>query len=407
MTRRVTSAARFEQLGQLAVVDGWPGAVVQHPRPDTVNQEDAELLAHRGEGIEQFPVALVDQRPGRRHDGAEAAGGHFDPEAGRHDFLELVRLVEHDDVVLGQHHPTAGQVGTVEVGVDDDDVGAGGPVPGGLGKAGPARGAVEGARAFSGADADHVPGPVRRLEAQIGAVTRGRGLRPGDQGADLVDDALGRRDVTLCRLARVGLPLLCRFGWRVAQLGLDPTRSHLGDPLAAEVVAAPLEDGDVQGGGQAQSRLDQWEVLLGQLVLQRLGRGGHDHFLAAERGGDEIGQRLARPRTGLDDQVGVGHERFGDGPAHLLLLGAVFATRHLGRDLVQPVDGVVAGLTGGRRRWGGTEDVEVIEVLDAVDPVVLHPPIMPAGGDSARPGRPRHARPDGTAGQRSGGVWRS
>ena len=176
MTRRVTSADAVEQLGQLAVVDGWPGVVVQDPRPDPVTQEGAEPLAHRGEGIEQFTVAFVDQRPGRRHDGAEAAGGDLDPEAGRHDLLELVRLVEHDDVVLGQHHPTAGQVCTVEVGVHDHDVGGGGPVSGGLGKAASARGAVEGARALSRADADHVPGPVRRFEAQVGAVAGGGGL---------------------------------------------------------------------------------------------------------------------------------------------------------------------------------------------------------------------------------------
>jgi hypothetical protein len=71
---------------------------------------------------------------------------------------------------------------------------------------------------------------------------------------------------------------------------LDTARADLGHPLAAEVVAPTLQDGEVQRDGQTQSRLDEREVLLGQLVLQRLGGGGHDDLPAAEGGGDEIGQ---------------------------------------------------------------------------------------------------------------------
>ena len=89
----------------------------------------------------------------------------------------------------------------------------------------------------------------------------------------------------------------------VAQLGLDPARAHLGHPLAADVVAASLEHGEVERHRQPQAGLDQRQVLVGQLVLQRLGRGGHDDLLPAQRGRDEIGQRLARPGPRLDDEV--------------------------------------------------------------------------------------------------------
>ena len=60
------------------------------------------------------------------HDGSEVgeparADLHADGVA--HDVFELVRLVDHDDVVFGQQHAAAGDVEAVEVGVDDDDVG--------------------------------------------------------------------------------------------------------------------------------------------------------------------------------------------------------------------------------------------------------------------------------------------
>ena len=94
------------------------------------------------------------------------------------------------------------------------------------------------------------------------------------------------------------------------------------------------------------------------------------------------------PGAGLDDQVGTGDQRLGHGPAHLLLLGPVLATWHLGRDLVEPVDGVVARLPGllGRPA-GGAEDVELVEAvgLHPLVPDLLHAPIMPAGDDQVRP----------------------
>ena len=249
-------------------------------------------------------------------------------------------LVEDDHVVLGQHDAAAGQVRPVEVGVDDDDVGHRGPLAGGLGEAAPAGRAVVGTRALPRAHAHHVPGPVGGLEAQVGPVAGLRLLRPGHQLAHFLHDALGRR--TRRRLRRLALlgrgrrRLVGPAGPLVTQLGLNATRAHLGHPLAADVVAPSLEHGEVERRRQPEAGVHLGEVLLGQLVLQRLGRRGDDDFLAAQRGGDEIGQGLSCPRAGLDDEVGPRDDRLGHGPAHLLLLGTVLAAGHLRRDLVQP-----------------------------------------------------------------------
>ena len=70
-----------------------------------------------------------------RAERAEAAGADRQAGGGRDDVLELVGLVDHDDVVLGQQRLAAGEVEAVEVGVDDHDVGSLGGPPGRLGEA--------------------------------------------------------------------------------------------------------------------------------------------------------------------------------------------------------------------------------------------------------------------------------
>ena len=226
----------------------------------------------------------------------EAPRRDLDPEARGHDFLELVRLVEDDDVVFGEHGPSAGQVGSVEMGVDHDDVGRGGAVAGGLGEALPTRGAIEGPGTLTWTDAEHAPGPVRGLEVEIGTVAPRRRERPGDQAADLFDQTLGCRVNEGVLLAgsrgRIGhlelvghleLAGLRRRG--VAQFGLDPTRADFGHPLPADVVTTSLEDREGEGHRGPESGLDQGQVLSGQLVLQRLGRRRYDHLLAARAAG--------------------------------------------------------------------------------------------------------------------------
>ena len=65
------------------------------------------------------------------------------------------------------------------------------------------------------------------------------------------------------------------------------------------------------------------QVTLDQLALQRDGRRGDDDRMLAGRAvqdrRDEIGQALAGPGAGLDEQVLVRVDRGGDGLGHPLL----------------------------------------------------------------------------------------
>ncbi len=171
-------------------------------------------------------------------------------------------LVEDDHVVFGQHRAAAGQVRAVEVRVDDHDVGRRRPVAGGLGEAAPAFGAVERSGALAGADAHHVPRPVGGLKAQVGPVTAAGLLRPADQPPDLLDQTFrrgaivgtaGRRHIRVPARPIGGVSLVGPARRLVAELSLDPARPHLGHPLAADVVAAALQHGEVERHGQAEA----------------------------------------------------------------------------------------------------------------------------------------------------------
>jgi len=136
------------------------------------------LVAERREGVEGLGVALVQQRARCGHEGADAAGRHLHAEARGHHLLELMCLVEHDDVVLGQDGSPAGEMRAIEMRVHHHDVGSRGAVARPLGEALAARRAVKGARALTGADAQHVPGPIARFEGEVRPVAAVRGLRP-------------------------------------------------------------------------------------------------------------------------------------------------------------------------------------------------------------------------------------
>ena len=350
VTRPVMSAARpSSSASSLSSTGGWASSC--RTRVPTRSASSAPIWSPTVNSDATRSCSASSSRTSERAEVARARkrpGVTSTPRLDGHHLLELVGLVEDDHVVLGQHGPPAGQVGPVEVGVDHHHVGRRRAVPGRLGEAAVARGAVEGPRALAGADADHAPGPGAGLEAQIGPVAARRALGPGQQGADLVDQAfggaLGRASARVRPAGLERLGLVPGVAGVDAQLGLDPPAPHLGHPLAADVVAPALEHG--VGEGEAQPALDQGQVLLGQLVLQRLGGGGHHHLLAAEHGRHQVGQRLPGPGPGLDDEVGAGDERLADGAAHLLLLGALLAVGHLRRDLGQGLHGVVAGLAG-------------------------------------------------------------
>ena len=78
---------------------------------------------------------LLDDRPDRPGEVHEPPGSDLEPARVRHDVLELMGLVDHHHVVLGQHGTVAVEIETEQVGVDHDHVGVGRPVPRLLGEA--------------------------------------------------------------------------------------------------------------------------------------------------------------------------------------------------------------------------------------------------------------------------------
>ncbi len=113
-----------------------------------------------GDGV----VIRGEQRAHRCGQGVELVGGDGGAEGGGGDVLQRVGLVDDDDVVLGQHHPSTGQVGAVEVDVDHHDISGAGPVPCVLGETDVTVGAALGTRALAGADRQ--PGPVGVREGE-------------------------------------------------------------------------------------------------------------------------------------------------------------------------------------------------------------------------------------------------
>ena len=106
---------------------------------------------------------------------------------------------------------------------------------------------------------------------------------------------------------------------------------HLAEPLQADVVAAPLEHRPVEV--VRQRRGEERQVLAGELVLQRLGGRGDDDTRAAGDRRQEVGERLARARARLHDEVPSGIDGLGDELGHPLLAGAVLGLGEVGRDV--------------------------------------------------------------------------
>ncbi len=251
-------------------------------------------------------------------------------------------LVE-DHHVVGREHPApGGQVGAVEVGVDHDDVGGLGLVAGRLGETAAPRGASERPRAFPGPDADHRPRAGRRFEGEIGPVTGFGLVGPPQQPPQLVGQPPGV-DHGLGPFVVV----------RLDEGLLVSAVADLAGPLAAQVVGPSLQHGPREGPLEGPG--DQWEVLGGQLVLQRLGRGGDHHRPPRLAGRGEVGERLAGPGPGLDDEVGAGADGPGHRGRHLGLSGALLAAaRELGHDPGQQPGGGLGRVGIGPRRSGRT-----------------------------------------------------
>ena len=277
--------------------------------------------------------------------GAGASGGALDArrvEVGRGGLRdaggELVRLVDHHGVVLGEHRHAVDRVDGQERVVGDDDVG----VLGGL--AGQLREALRGVRAARGTHALAV------VDAD---------LPPGAIGVRRCGLTVAVRTVAASRLARQVLgPLAQRqhLGAEASLGQVDESTLLVGHALAhavqAGVVGAPLHDGVRRRGahGLAGTRDQGWEVALDELVLQPERGGGDHHAVLVEQAGHEVAERLAGARPGLDQQVSTRAEGLGDGLRHGHLTWAFRAAEGADRGVQDLAD---AGLGAGAVGHGG------------------------------------------------------
>ena len=134
--------------------------------------------------------------------------------------LELVRLVDHDQIV-GRQQGSAQQVQHEQVGVDDHDVGALGALPGGFGEAGPALGAAGSAGTLLGGDAQALPQSRREFPSPR---RPGRRWWPGRPRRAAGPDPR-------CRRRRAGPPLPAPPGGSRGSFASPPTASSSWSPL--------------------------------------------------------------------------------------------------------------------------------------------------------------------------------
>ena len=299
----------------------------------------ARGIAHQGEGLGQLLGQRVEATRRRGGDGVlQRIGGLGQPvgllvdvplrAAGRpldvgdrqlvgrrlgHPRHDLVRLVDHDRVVVGDHRDALDRVDGEQRVVGDDQV-----------------------------------GPERLLLGPLGeALLRERALRRA-QALAMVDADLPPRAVVVPRgvvalAAAPGLGLLLGPGAELEHLGALRTGGHLdqhalvvghalADAVQAGVVGAALQDGvrRVDAGHRADRLHQARDVALDELVLERQRRGRDDHAGVVQERGDEVGQGLAGAGAGLDEQVLSTRERRADRLGHGHLAGALLAAE--GRD---------------------------------------------------------------------------
>ncbi len=203
-------------------------------------------------------------------------------------------------------------VQSVEVRVDDDDVGDGRSSASQLGEARLAHRAAIGAGAFVAADGDRLEDRFARREVELGDVAGGRPRHPLGNPVEVGDRPRGQ----LAELEPT--------------LGLVSGRRQLAEALQAHVVAAPFEHGPVEIDRQCLG--EEREILAGELILQRLGRRGHDHPVARRDRRHEVGEGLAGAGTGLHDEVPPGVDRRLDEVGHALLARTLLGVGQRRRD---------------------------------------------------------------------------
>ena len=304
MQRAQPSPGQFEDRGELlGVRTRVVRSAGQHAPSHERRQHRVEAVGHLGDTVDHTAVVVADQPACRLGEGTEASGGDLHAQRLGHHVLDGVGLVEDHDVVLGKHGAVAGDVGGVEVGVHDDDVGGRGALARLLGEADGPRGTAERPRALPGRHRQRRPGPGGGLEVELGAITGGRGLGPGDEPAQLapqaaeVDGVGGGARCRPCPGDGVGVEQ------RHARQALVLGPAHLGGALAAEIVRPSLQHREGHGALGAQRRGHEGQVLGGELVLQGPGGGGHHHRSARHHRRDQVGEGFPRARARPHHQV--------------------------------------------------------------------------------------------------------
>ncbi len=216
----------------------------------------------------------------------------------------MVRLVEDDEVMLGQHPGSRHQVGEVEGVVGDDQLRLIAPDSG------------------QAVRRDHV---VRAFRAQAVVPVRGQLVRP---------QAPVNHELQVGPVA-VPVPPL-RVADHTVHLGAQQVDGT--DPLVrfpqlpqADVVSPSLRHGHGEFG--AVGLLEERDVLAEELLLEGDRAGGDHGFLAALEDREEVAERLAAARTGLNESVPAGGDGLLNDPRHLKLLRTVFGPGQLGQDV--------------------------------------------------------------------------
>jgi len=246
---------------------------------------------------------------------ADAEAGELRAEVLGRDLLDRVGLVEHDGVVTRKHRRSGvsrrggaqGQIGEEEMMVDDHYVGVRCLSPHAKDEAAIVVLALR-SDALVRAGREIAPGSeVLRQVAQLGAVARLRRLRPGR-------DAVENRRFLPHRKGRI------------AQEAIEAEQ--------AEVVLAAFQEGDLRVDPEGAQ---QGNVLVRELLLQRL-RGRGDHHLEAAAGRrKQVRERLAGARARLDQKRPAVRERVLHPRRHRQLRGARLVTgQHPGERAARP-----------------------------------------------------------------------
>ena len=222
-------------------------------------------------------------------------GGDLLAEEKRRGVGELMRLVENDRIArrqqLGEPFVAQYHVGEEEVVVDDDHIGV---------ERGLARLQHEALRVVGAVAAQAVVAgrrderPDRGVLGHVGEFAAVAGLARPRERDDL-------RQVP-CIVAR-----------RQPALAGGPLQM-----MVADVVRAAFQHRE--SDGSAQRGADERKVALEELVLQRLGAGGHDDLAAVEQRRHEVREGLAGAGSGLGDERRVRGDGLRDRLGHRQLL---------------------------------------------------------------------------------------